>query len=410
MACPVKVAVAFLRVNSLLHRAVRWRSCREEARTAPQRTARGLAFLRTAPVAASQRSPATESMPSLIPRSLLRRLPKAELHVHLDGSVRPQTLLELGREFGVAMPSDDPDSLRRYMHVDDARHLEDYLERFSITLAVMQRADALERIAYELLADAAADGVRYIEVRYAPVLNARESLTMVDAVEATLRGIARAELELDIIGRVIICAIRNMAPEMALEAAELAVAFRHRGVVGFDLAGGELGNPAALHKRAFRHAREHDLACTCHAGEGDGSGSVRQAVHVCGAHRIGHGTRLIDDESLTQYVNDRRIAVEICLTSNVQTHAVRSYADHPLRRYFDLGLSVSLNTDNRLMSNVSLTDEYVAAQEHLGFTFDELARLAEYGFEAAFLPWLDRQALLVRVRGEINLLQGELSA
>ncbi|MHB1225077.1 MAG: adenosine deaminase [Gemmatimonadaceae bacterium] len=349
-------------------------------------------------------------MSSLIERSLLRRLPKAELHCHLDGSVRPETLIDLGREYGIAMPASEPEALRRYMHVDDAQHLEDYLERFSITLSVMQRADALERIAYELLADAAADGVRYIEVRYAPVLNARESLTMVDAVEATLRGIARAELEFDVIGRVILCAIRNMAPEMAMEAAELAVAFRHRGVVGFDLAGGELGNPAALHQRAFRFAREHDLACTCHAGEGDGSGSVRQAIHVCGAHRIGHGTHLLDDESLTHYVNDRRIAVEICLTSNVQTRAVESYAAHPLRRYFDLGLSVSLNTDNRLMSNVTLTDEYVAANEHLGFDFDELARLAEDGFDAAFLPWRERQSLLARVRGEIAALRTELGA
>lgn len=349
-------------------------------------------------------------MSSLIPPALLRRLPKAELHCHLDGSVRPQTLLDLGREYGVAMPAHDAESLRRYMHVDDARHLEDYLSRFAITLSVMQRAEALERIAYELLADAAADGVRYIEVRYAPVLNARESLSMADAVEAALRGIARAELEFDIVGRVILCAIRNMAPEMAMEAAEVAVAFRHRGVVGFDLAGGELGNPAMLHRRAFQHAREHDLACTCHAGEGDGSGSVRQAVHACGAHRIGHGTRLIEDESLTHFVNDRRIAVEICLTSNVQTRAVEGYEQHPLRRYFDLGLSVSLNTDNRLMSAVTLTDEYVAANEHLGFTFDELARLAEYGFEAAFLPWAERQALLDRARGEIALLRTELEA
>ena len=344
-------------------------------------------------------------MPSLIHRSLLRRLPKAELHCHLDGSVRPETLLDLGREYGIAMPASEPEALRRYMHVDDARHLEDYLERFAITLSVMQRAEALERIAYELLADAAADGVRYIEVRYAPVLNARESLTMVDAVEATLRGIARAELEFDVIGRVILCAIRNMAPEMAMEAAELAVAFRHRGVVGFDLAGGELGNPAALHRRAFRHAREHDLACTCHAGEGDGSGSVRQAVHLCGAHRIGHGTRLIDDASLTQYVNDRRIAVEICLTSNVQTRAVESYAAHPLRRYFDMGLSVSLNTDNRLMSNVTLTDEYVAANEHLGFTFDELARVAINGFESAFLPHEERVRLIAEAESEIRALR-----
>lgn len=348
-------------------------------------------------------------MPASLSIELLRRLPKAELHCHLDGSIRPATLLELGAEYGVTMPAGGVEELGSYMCVDDARHLEDYLERFAITLSVLQHAPALERVSYELLADAAADGVRYIEVRYAPVLNATRGLPMPDAVEATLRGMARAELEHDVVGRVIICAIRNMAPEMSMEAAELAVAFRGRGVVGFDMAGGELGNPAAAHREAFRHAREHDVACTCHAGEGDGSGSVRQAIHVCGAHRIGHGTRLHEDESLMQYVNDRRIAIEICLTSNVQTRAVDSYGEHPLRSYFDQGLNVSLNTDNRLMSGVTLTDEYVAAHRHLGFTFDELARLAEQGFEAAFLPWQERVRLLERVRAEISTLRDELA-
>ena len=347
-------------------------------------------------------------MSSSIDRALLRRLPKAELHCHLDGSVRPETLIELGREYGAAMPTEDAEALRRYMRVDDARHLEDYLARFDITLSVMQHGEALERITYELLEDAAADGVRYIEVRYAPVLNARAGLTMPDAIEATLRGMARAELQHGVIGRVIVCAIRNMAPSMAMEAAELAVAFRHRGVVGFDLAGGELGNPASMHRAAFQHALEHDLACTCHAGEGDGSGSVRQAIHLCGAHRIGHGTHLIDDPSLTQFVNDRRIAVEICLTSNVQTRAVARYEDHPLRRFFDMGLNVSLNTDNRLMSGVTLTDEYVVAHEKLGFSFDELAVLAQRGFDAAFLSWPERQQLLQMVRADIEALRSEL--
>lgn len=344
-------------------------------------------------------------MSDTIDRALLRRLPKAELHCHLDGSLRAATLFELAREYGVALPVATADALADYMRVDDARHLEDYLGRFEITLAVMQQADALERIAYELALDAWDDGVRYLEVRYAPVLNTRAGLSMARVVEATLRGLARAELEVGVIARVIVCAIRNMAPELSLEAAELAVGFRNHGVVGFDLAGGELGHPAALHAPAFRYAREHDLACTCHAGEGDGGGSVRQAIHQCGAHRIGHGTRLIEDPSLTQYVNDHRIPIEICLTSNVQTRAVASFADHPLRRYYDMGLNVALNTDNRLMSGVTLTDEYVAAAEHLDFSFDELADLALRGFEGAFLPWQERRRLIEGVRAEIDALR-----
>ena len=338
-------------------------------------------------------------------RELLRRLPKAELHCHLDGSLRPGTMIDLGVEFDKPMPAADAESLREYMTVDDARNLEDYLERFAITLSVMQTEPALERIAYELAEDAAKDGVRYIEVRYAPVLNVREGLSLEQAVEAPLRGLARAYADHGVIGRVIICAIRNMAPSVSQELAELAVAYRSSGVVGFDLAGGELGNPAKAHKSAFDFARMHDLACTCHAGEGDGAESVREAVHVCGAHRLGHATRLIEDASLTDYCNDRRIALEICLTSNVQTRAVASYESHPFREYYDRGLNVILNTDNRLMSGVTLTDEYVHAAESLDFSFDELSRVALNGFESCFLPHEERMRLVADAQRDIALLR-----
>ncbi len=340
-----------------------------------------------------------------ISRDLLRRLPKAELHCHLDGSVRPETLLDLAQEHGKQMPANTAEELRDYMKVDDAQNLEEYLERFAITLSVMQTESAMERIAYELAEDARNDGVRYIEVRYAPVLNVREGLSLEQAVEAPLRGLARAEKEHGIVGRVIVCAIRNMAPDVSRELAELAVSYRHQGVVGFDLAGGEAGHHASVHARSFEYARMHDLACTCHAGEGDGAESVRQAVHVCGAHRLGHATRLIEDSSLTDYCNDRRIPLEICLTSNVQTRVAGSYATHPFREYFRRGLNVVLNTDNRLMSGVTLTDEYMHAANELEFSFDELARVALNGFESAFLPHAERQRLTDIARREIAELK-----
>ena len=341
----------------------------------------------------------------LLTHDILRQLPKAELHCHLDGSLRPETMIELARELDRPMPAPDAASLREYMTVDDARNLEDYLERFAITLSVMQTERALERIAYELAEDAAHDGVRYIEVRYAPVLNVREGLSLEQAVEAPLRGLARAEADHGIKGRVIVTAIRNMAPSVSQELAELAVAFKRQGVVGFDLAGGEAGNPAKAHRKAFEHARCHDLACTCHAGEGDGADSVREAVHVCGADRIGHATRLIEDTSLTDYCNDRRIALEICLTSNVQTRAAESYATHPFREYYDRGLNVVLNTDNRLMSNVTLTDEYMHAAQSLHFNFDELARVALNGFESCFLPYDERMLLVADAQRDIDALR-----
>ena len=346
----------------------------------------------------------------MIHSELLRLLPKAELHCHLDGSVRPETLLDLGREYGKAMPRDDAESLRDYMRVDDARSLEDYLARFDVTLSVMQTADALERIAFELSVDAALDGVRYIEVRYSPVLNTRGGLSLGEAIEAPLRGLERAEREGGTMARVIVCGLRHLDPETSMELARLAVAYKHRGVVAFDLAGGELGNPASAHAAAFAYAHEHDLPCTCHAGEGADASSVREAVHICGAHRIGHATRLIEDESLTQYVNDRRIALEICLTSNVQTHAVESYEEHPLRTYFDRGMNVVLNTDNRLMSGTTLTDEYLIAATRLGFTLDELAQIALNSFSSAFLHVADREKLLAHARKELVTLGASVAA
>ena len=343
-------------------------------------------------------------------RETLRRLPKAELHCHLDGSVRPSTLAELAAQCGVSLPCPpDPDEVARMMHVTDAATLEEYLTRFQYTIAVMQTEEALERVAYELVADAHADGVRYIEVRNAPLLNTQGGLTPDAVVDATVRGLQRGERETGVVARFIVCALRNLPPDSSLEQARLAVAHKDNGVVAFDLAGGEAGNPASRHAAAFRYAREHDLAVTVHAGEGYGVDSIRQAVHDCGANRIGHATRLFEDPSLAQYVNDRRIALEMCPTSNVQTRAVASYAEHPFREYFARGMNVTLNTDNRLMSGTTLTDEYLHAANEMGFTVSDLSLVALNGFASAFLPWEERLALIESVRGGIDAIEETVS-
>jgi adenosine deaminase len=342
---------------------------------------------------------------TLLSSELIRRIPKAELHCHLDGSVRPATLIELGREQGVAMPKDDAEALGEHMRVDDARNLEQYLSRFEVTLSVMQTAEAMERVAYELAADCAKEGIRYLETRYAPILNIREELSLAEAVEAPLRGLARAEKEFGIIARVIVCAIRNQPPATSLQLSRLAVDFKGHGVVGFDLAGGEIGNPAGLHRAAFEYALAAGLPCTCHAGEGDGAASIAQAVHQCHAHRIGHGTRLHEDPALLAEIKQAGVALECCITSNVQTRACDSFDTHPLRAYFDAGLQVSLNTDNRLMSGTDLINEYALAGKHLGFSFDELCRLARQGFVNSFLPEPERTKLLARVDAEFETLR-----
>ncbi|WP_373059310.1 adenosine deaminase [Gemmatimonas sp.] len=336
---------------------------------------------------------------------IVQRMPKADLHCHLDGSLRPSTLLELSVERDLPLPVVTATALGDWMRVDHALNLEDYLARFGVTLAAMQDTVSLERIAHEFVLDAALDGVRYIEARFCPALHVRGGLSLDDVMQAVGRGLARGQKETGTLARVIVCALRSMPWPHAMVMAELAVAYKGKGVVAFDLAGGELGNPATAHALAFDYARAHDLAVTVHAGEGDGPVSIREALHRCAADRIGHGTRLREDPSLEAYVIDHRITLEVCPTSNVQTRVVPSFGDHPLARYVVMGAVVTINTDNRLMSGVSLTDEYVRCAQHLDFDLDTLAMLAITSFDSAFLPHVERETLREKIAIEIgNLL------
>lgn len=316
----------------------------------------------------------------------LHELPKAELHVHLDGSLRPSTMIELAAECGVALPASDPDELGRRLVANDARSLEDYLSAFEVTVSVMQDAPALERLAYELAEDQAAEHVRYAEIRFCPLLNTRGGLGPNAVLTAVLAGLERARDRLGIHCRVIVCALRHLPPSSSVELAELAVSMRDRGVCGFDLAGPEAGHPVRPHAEAFELARRHGLPVTIHAGEAAGPESIREALDVGHASRIGHGTRLWEDPELARRVLDEGVTLEICLTSNVQTRAVAAYEAHPLRRYYDLGLPVALCTDNRLVSGVTLTGEYARARDALDFSWDELSEIAATGFRRAFGP------------------------
>jgi adenosine deaminase len=291
------------------------------------------------------------------------------------------------------------------MRADDSRSLAEYLEKFSVTLALMQEPEVLERAAYELGEDSAAENIRHLEVRYSPILHTEKGMSLEAAVEAPLRGLAAAEHTFGIRTGLIICGMRHLDSASSLRLAELAVAFKDQGVVGFDLAGGEAGNPAKGHSPACEFAAYHNLAITIHAGEGFGPRSIAQAIHHCHARRIGHGTRLHEDPGLEAFVNDFRIPLEICLTSNVQTRVAPSYAEHPFRRYFDAGLVVTLNTDNRLMSGTTLTEEYWLAHQHLGLGWEELKEVAVLGFQAAFLPYEAKVNLLEEVEREIRGLE-----
>ena len=341
--------------------------------------------------------------PPQLSRDALRRWPKAELHVHLDGCLRPATMLELAKAQRVRLPADTPQALAAALTVKGASSLEEYLTKYQYTLAVLQTAAALERVAYEFVLDVAAENVRYVEVRYSPLLH-RPALTMVQAIEAPLRGIKRAEAETGTKVGLIVCGIRTRPAAESLELARAAVDYRTAGLVAFDLAGAERGHPAREHRDAFAHASRHGLACTCHAGEGDGPESIREALHVCGAQRIGHGTRLSEDAALLEEVVARRVPLEMCLTSNLHTHTVTAIAEHPFRRYLERGVQASLNTDGRLMDGITLTDEYFLAHTALGLTREQLARVVLNACESAFLPDYEKVALVSRVQSELEAL------
>lgn len=337
-----------------------------------------------------------------VTRERLLALPKAELHVHLDGSLRPETMVEFARTTGTALPASEPTALQAAMSAEEAGSLEAYLRRFELTLSLLQSAEALERAAYELTMDSAAENVRYLEVRFSPILNTREGLRPDEVLEAALAGLRAAEEEAEIRTALIVCALRDMEPSVSEELAELAVGFGDRGVVAFDLAGAERGNPPRPHARAFRIAVDGGLSVTVHAGEAAGPDSVREALEEGRADRIGHGTLLYEDPDLMRLVKTLRIPLEVCLTSNVQTGAVKDFASHPLRRYYDEGLVVTLNTDNRLVSDTTLTDEYLRAHEHLGFTWEELREVTLTGFRSAFVSGNEKKVLVAEMEERVE--------
>jgi len=339
------------------------------------------------------------------PEKLIQSLPKVLLHEHLDGALRPQTVIELARDVGYKdLPTGDPEALATwFFRGANQGSLGKYLEGFTHTIAVMQTEEALQRVAYEEAEDLSRDGVVYFETRFAPVFHTQKGLTHQQIVAAVLKGLERGRKDFGIRSGLIVCAMRNR--NNSLEMAELAVDFRARGVVGFDLAGEEGGYPPKKHVDAFHYIQRENFNITIHAGEGYGKESIWQAIQYCGAHRIGHGTRLIDDVTvvdgkavalgdLAQYVLDKRIPLEICLLSNVHTGATPSLAEHPFKIFYQEKFRVTLNTDNRLMSSTTMSKEFEAAAETFGLTLDDFERITINAMKSAFLPYRERCELI----------------
>ncbi len=342
---------------------------------------------------------------------LLRSVPKVLLHDHLDGGVRTKTIIDLARSIGYdKLPTDDPEKLAEWFQRGAKRgSLPLYLEGFAHTTGVMQTEEALERIAYEMMEDMRDDGVVYVETRFAPVFHTELGLHWEEIVRAVLRGLERGRRDFGVEFGLIICAMRNM--KLSGEMAELAVDFRERGVVGFDLAGEEGGYPPKKHVEAFQYIQRENFNITIHAGEAFGKESIWQAIQWCGAHRIGHATRLIEDIKvsdddptqvvnmgyLSQYILDKRIPLEICLTSNVDTGAVKSVKEHPFGVFHRYRFRVSLNTDDRLMSNTTMTKEFKLAADTFNLTLADLEKITINSMKSAFVPYKKRIELIYGV-------------
>ncbi|MEV0591900.1 adenosine deaminase [Nonomuraea cavernae] len=335
----------------------------------------------------------------------IRRAPKVLLHDHLDGGLRAGTIVELARETGYgALPTTDPDNLRTWFEeASDSGSLERYLETFEHTVGVMQTRESLMRVAAECAEDLAADGVVYAEVRFAPEQHTTTGLSLDEVVEAVLEGFAKGSAGRGIRVGTLLTAMRHKARSM--EIAELAVRYRDVGVVGFDIAGAEAGYPPTRHLDAFEYLQRENAHFTIHAGEAFGLPSIWQAIQWCGADRLGHGVRIIDDISvaddgaaklgrLAAYVRDKRIPLEMCPTSNLQTGAATSIADHPIGLLRRLYFRVTVNTDNRLMSSTNLSLEFAKLAEAFGYGWDDLQWFTVNAMKSAFIPFDERLALI----------------
>ncbi|TDC81422.1 adenosine deaminase [Micromonospora sp. KC606] len=338
------------------------------------------------------------------------KVPKALLHDHLDGGLRPATVVELAAEAGHELPTTDPEELGRWFaEAANSGSLERYLETFAHTVAVMQTAPALRRVARECALDLAADGVVYAEVRFAPEQHLERNLSLDEVVEAVVAGFVEGSAQAAESGRPIrigtlLTAMRHAARSQ--EIAELAVRHRDTGVVGFDIAGAEAGFPPTRHLDAFEYLQRENFHFTIHAGEAFGLPSIWQAIQWCGADRLGHGVRIVDDITpgprpvlgrLAAYVRDKRIPLELCPSSNVQTGAVASIADHPIGLLRDLRFRVTVNTDNRLMSGTSMSREMALLVDAFGYGWKELQWFTINAMKSAFIPFDERLEIIDQV-------------
>src|SRR3989442_6720436 len=320
-------------------------------------------------------------------------IPKAELHLHLDGALRPRTVLELAKEGGVPLPTNDLEKLKDFLEATDrTASLVEYIEYFQLPIAVLQTVPALERATYELCEDLSKDNVRYAEIRYGPWLHTQQGLSLTDVIRAVLSGWTAGRKAFGVEGGVIVTALRDMPPAQNLSLAQVAGRFVSEGVIGFDLAGDEAGHPPILHEAAFRMPRALGLNITIHAGEAAGPESIRQAISM-GAVRLGHGVRAQEDGDVIAMIKEKGVQLDTAPTSNAQTKAVRRLQDHPLRRFYEQGIKVTISTDSRTVSHITLSREFQNAVAALGCTPEQVWAMNLQALEGGFADEVSRARL-----------------
>ena len=334
----------------------------------------------------------------------MHALPKVDLHRHLEGSLRLETLAEIAEEHGIDLPSYNIEQLRPYVQfTDEEPGFQRFLEKFKLLRRFYTTREAVKRVAYEAVADAATDNVKYLELRFSPsALAHTQSFSLYEVTEWVIEAAEQAQADTGVLARLLCTVVRHDGHDLARQVIEVAIAYRDRGIVGVDLAGDEVHYPAASFAPLFKRAADYGLGITVHAGEAGGAANVREAIELLQAQRIGHGIRSIEDSRVVQLLRQRNVALEICPTSNLQTGVVDNFGLHPLRDLYVLGVNVTINTDDPSVSDTSLTDEYMVAILGLGLNLRDLRRCTRNSIRAAFLPPETKRQLETSILSEFD--------
>lgn len=332
-------------------------------------------------------------------------MPKVDLHNHIDGGMRAQTIIEIAQDENISLPTYDARELIKHLSVgDDCKSLVEYLQKFDLPLLCLQSANAQRRAAKEAVEDAAKQNVMYLEIRFAPQLMCEKGLKCENVIANVIEGLKEGERKTGIIARAIVCCMRHHDAKKNIEAVKAASQFIGEGLGGVDLAGDEYHFPPHLFKNVFELAHQKGIPITIHAGEAGGAENIKAAVELLGAVRIGHGIRLKENDGILEMIRRKKIPLEICVTSNVQTKAASSFETHPIREYFDKGLVVTANTDNPTVSNTNITRELKILSENYSFTNSELKELQFNAANSAFLFEDERKKLVSKLMAKFDAI------